>query len=346
MRTFLRPASATRTASDSGFTLVELLVVMAIISILIGLLLPAVQQAREAARRTQCRNKLHQLGIALASYADVHQVLPPSYIVGAGEGGQWSAQVRLLPYLEENNVYKEADLDTAYSSASEISTHKVGMFVCPSEERQMLRTDGEHYPLNYVWNGGTWKVFEHAATFDEGGEGGDGLFHPNSAVGYTKVKDGTSHTIAFSEVKAFTPYVRDGQLNGDVVPDTPPTSLTALTNGQFKLESGHTEWVDGRVHQTGFTTAFTPNSITPVEGATGDAGDPLDGDYTSCREARSGCEGQTTYAAITARSYHEGVVFCMYLDGSVHAISENISLEIWRALGSYNGGEPITANFE
>ncbi|MCA9039953.1 MAG: DUF1559 domain-containing protein [Planctomycetaceae bacterium] len=324
-----------------GFTLVELLVVIAIISILLALLLPAVQQAREAARRTQCRSQLRQIGIALATYSDVHLHLPPSYIVGPGDGGRWSAQVRLLPFLEENNFYELADLDTSYTSGSEISTHRVGAYICPTEVRQTLRADAEHYPLNYAWNGGTWAVFTHEATFDEGGEGGDGPFSPNSHVYLDKVDDGLTHTIAFSEVKAFTPYVRDGQLSGDVVPDTPPTDLTTLINGEFKLESGHTEWVDGRVHQTGFTTAFTPNSVTEVEGASGDAGDPLDGDYTSCREARSGCEGETTYAAVTARSYHPGVVNTLYLDGSVHSISENLHLSIWRALGTINGNEIV-----
>ncbi|QDU78445.1 hypothetical protein Pla110_01470 [Polystyrenella longa] len=346
MRLLLRRNPNKDKSLRSGFTIIELLVVMAIISILIGLLLPAVQQAREAARRTQCRNKLHQIGIALTNYADLHQVLPPSYIVGAGTGGQWSAHVRLLPFMEEDNFYELADLDSGYTSGTILSTHRVGVFICPSEERQMLRAGGDHYPLNYAWNGGSWKVFEHAATFDDGGEGGDGLFHPNANIKFTKVKDGLSNTIAFSEVKAFTPYVRDGQLSGDTVPETPPTSLAALTNGQFKLESGHTEWVDGRVHQTGFTTAFTPNSSTPVEGASGDAGDPLDGDYTSCREGKAGCEGETTFAAVTARSYHTGAVFVLYLDGSVHAISENVSLDIWRALGSYNGGEAIDASFD
>lgn len=331
---------------NRGFTIVELLVVMAIISILIGLLLPAVQQAREAARRTQCRNNLHQIGIAMTIYHDLQRVLPPSYIVGAGTGGRWSAQVRLLPFLEEENYYELADLDTAYTSGSQLSTHRVGMYICPSEPRQQVRADGEHYPLNYAVNVGTWKVFEHAATFDEGGKGSDGPFHPNANVYLSKVKDGTSTTIAFSEVRAFTPYVRDGQLSGDTVPATPPVSLAALNNGEFKLESGHTEWVDGRVHQTGFTTAFTPNSDTPVEGATGDAGDPLSGDYTSCREARSGCEGETTYAAVTARSYHVGAVFNLYLDGSVHAISENITLDIWRALGTHDSGEPIMEGFQ
>ncbi|MEZ6046122.1 MAG: DUF1559 domain-containing protein [Planctomycetaceae bacterium] len=202
---------------NRGFTIVELLVVMAIISILIGLLLPAVQQAREAARRTQCRNNLHQIGIAMTIYHDLQRVLPPSYIVGAGTGGRWSAQVRLLPFLEEENYYELADLDTAYTSGSQLSTHRVGMYICPSEPRQQVRADGEHYPLNYAVNVGTWKVFEHAATFDEGGKGSDGPFHPNANVYLSKVKDGTSTTIAFEKCELSRPMYAMASFPGDTV---------------------------------------------------------------------------------------------------------------------------------
>src|SRR5215204_6135707 len=92
-----------------GFTLIELLVVMAIIAVLISLLLPAVQNAREAARRAQCKNNLKQIGLALHNYLDAQKVFPPSFCVdgptGTG-GGEWSIQARILPYAEQGNLYK------------------------------------------------------------------------------------------------------------------------------------------------------------------------------------------------------------------------------------------------
>src|SRR6478609_4657468 len=94
-----------------AFTLIELLVVIAIIAILIALLLPAVQQAREAARRTQCKNNLKQLGLGLHNYLDTFSVLPPMCAIGSGTGGKWSVWARIMPYLEQASIYNLANLN-------------------------------------------------------------------------------------------------------------------------------------------------------------------------------------------------------------------------------------------
>ena len=323
--------STNRDVPHCGFTMVELLVVMAIMAVLISLLLPAVQMAREAARRSQCKSNLHQIGVALHNYLEANRRFPPSFCVdgptGTG-GGEWSIQARLLPYIDQSNLYRDINLRDAYVEGDAVSTQRINLYLCPSEPNDRLRGN-QHYPLSYGFNGGTWEVYDPAT-----GNGGNGPFHPNSSTTPTHIGDGLSSTLAFSEVKTYTPYVRDG---GDAVaipnPPADPSVVTGLTAGAFKVNSGHTEWVDGRVHQTGFTVTFGPNAVVPVAGSSGDP--PLnapDGDYTSCREDKP-CNTYTR-AAVTSRSWHQGLVQALMLDGSVHALGNSIELQTWRSLGT------------
>jgi hypothetical protein len=147
-----------------------------------------------------------------------------------------------------------------------------------------------------------------------------------------------SNTLCFSEVKAFTPNVGNG-LEGT---DAPPTSISSFTAGRLSL-TGHTEWVDGKIHETGFTTTFVPNTDTLVNGtASGSApGGPFVGDFISCREGGAACAGRPVYAAVTARSYHTGIVHILLMDGSARPVSSNIDLRVWRALGTRSGSEVI-----
>jgi len=336
---------STQRQHKSGFTLIELLVVIAIIAILIGLLLPAVQQAREAARRTQCKNNLKQIGLALHNYLDVFTVFPPSFVSdGRGTssgtpGGEWSIHARILPYLEEGNLYSQVDLSLSYEDPSGvndgIAIQRIGAYLCPSEVNDMQRVDSAtgapiHYPVNYGFNGGTWRVWQNVM-----GRAGDGAFAPNSKFGPQHFTDGMSNTLCFSEVKAFTPYNRDGGAGTATVPGT-AADVEALigSGGSNKTNSGHTEWVDGRVHQTGMTVTLPPNSEVVVPG-----GDSLEGDYTSCREDKT-CTGPT-YAAVTSRSWHTGVVQSLLMDGSCRSVSESIDLGTWRNVGQRDDGNVI-----
>lgn len=144
-----------------------------------------------------------------------------------------------------------------------------------------------------------------------------------------------SNTLCFAEVKAFTAYNRDGNAGTSTAPSV-PSAVEALMTGDNKGNSGHTEWVDGRVHQTGFTSTLPPNTKVTVTGASGaiDAGD-----FTACREAKS-CTSPT-YAAVTARSYHVGIVHALLMDGAVRSLSENIDLNTYRALSTRSGNEVI-----
>ena len=329
-------SSKSRVSNSRGFTLIELLVVIAIIGILIALLLPGVQAAREAARRTQCRNNLKQIGVALHSYLDANRAFPPSICLNGrvtSSGGVFSVLVRLLPYIEQNNAYQAAGVGAnTYNSTNPVPNDRMAMYICPDEIND--KPHGTTYPTDYGFNGGTWQYYDPAT-----GTGGDGAFFPNSRATPAWFTDGLSQTLAFAEVKAFMSYVR----NGNDGPVNPPTSLLSLNAGQFKNAANHTEWVDGLLYQSGFTTTFTPNSVTPVAGATGDAPHSApDGDYCSCREDQAAnCTAPIRYA-VTSRSYHPNTVNVLFMDGSGHAIGDSIDLSTWRALGGRADGQNVT----
>ena len=184
-----------------GLTLIELLVVIAIIGVLIALLLPAVQAAREAARRTQCGNNLRQIGIALHEYHAVTRAFP----TGCTDRGvnQWSWSAWLLPFLEESSLRAQIDPKFSYSSSqNQAATSRiVTVYLCPSTVR--LATDRQGFYTGTIpLTASNW----HAVT-DYGGMYGAGLVPPlgngvmlyNQAIAARQISDGLSHTIIVTE---------------------------------------------------------------------------------------------------------------------------------------------------
>lgn len=332
--------SPPRRKRPRGFTLIELLVVIAIIAILIALLLPAVQQAREAARRTQCKNHLKQLGLALHNYTETNGFLPPGAsvdlsVTSTGNNGSWGVHGRILPYLDQGNLYKNVDLTTGWDFQAAIDGLKIPVYACPSDPKSDAARDPGSgkvtlYPTNYGFNYGTWFVFNPTT-----GQGGNGMFFPNASLTFRDATDGASNTLIAAEVKAWTPYRRNGGPSQTAIPTSAAQAGTITALGaQFK-NTGHTEWPDGRVHHTGFTVTLTPNSLVSCSDGTTTYSEC---DYNSWQEGKNGSTGSPSYAIITSRSFHTGTVNVVLFDGSTRSISENISLDVWRALGTRNNG--------
>jgi prepilin-type N-terminal cleavage/methylation domain-containing protein len=354
-----------------GFTLVELLVVIAIIGILVALLLPAIQAAREAARRTQCTNYIAQLGKASLNYESSKKTFPLGRSVGplatdpTKQAIHWGFTAYLLPYMEEQALYSQILFlpDANHTSVDDFPTVEQTQpagFLCPSDFDRMGNSAGAgDQPCaqegigraNYRGNGGndtgiypsTEARYQPPAGNNTDHERNNGIFLANYTVTMKQVTDGTSHTGIFTEmvrgdgtrlsVDTASDWFEVGTAAGD------PASQLATDctkNLPDPLPTGNLQFhCAGRRWFTGdyATTRYT--HIMPPNSRSCSRGP---GTLTATQVNENG-------AATTASSRHSGGVVFGTCDGATHFVSSTIDPAVWSALGSRNGEEVVNSAF-
>jgi len=312
-----------------AFTLIELLVVIAIIAILIGLLVPAVQQVRAAAARSVCQNNLKQLALAVHTYNDTYKTLPrnagPGYGYNATSPNCWSWIAQILPYIEQKNLYDAGGIAAGPTMSASVlpdgtptCSKIIPSLLCPADEdSKKVFTDRANVgnvngvgmgPTNYqgvcganwAWGDARWNPVSGytaglpPATSTNGLDRGDGIFFRS---------DGAPGT----GVRCTLTSIRDG------------TSNTFMIGEDIPTKNYHCDWAFFN-HATA-TCAIYPNNRTPTGG-----------EYAIT-------DWPNVYSF---RSYHTGGLQFAMGDASVHFISDGIAIPIYRALATRNGGEPVS----
>jgi prepilin-type N-terminal cleavage/methylation domain-containing protein len=308
---FLFDELGMRIKYSRGFTLVELLVVIAIIGVLVALLLPAVQAAREAARRTSCVNNVKQLTLALHNFHDARNQFPPGR---SPWPTPFSTQAHLLPYMEQENLKNLIDFKQSTSTGvnAVAAQTQVQMFLCPTDASRGRVPGSTYAGCNYVGNVGTGVNGGDYVT-------GDGVFLLNNPVGFAELRDGTTNTAAFSEsligdgtAAAIDPRRQAVQLSGST-----QTLASACGSGPYTGSRGD-RWINGGYLATLYNHWFTPNTKS----------------YDCLNSSNN-------YGLKAARSDHPGGVTLSLCDGSVRFLNDNIDALVWTGIATRAGGEVV-----
>jgi prepilin-type N-terminal cleavage/methylation domain-containing protein/prepilin-type processing-associated H-X9-DG protein len=321
----------------AAFTLVELLVVIAIIGILVALLLPAVQAAREAARRTQCVNNFKQAALALHNYHSTFRRFPG---IGPTSATAFSIQAQILPYAEQQSLVDLVDFQspiytggghagpaTIHPNNEQAARHLVPMFRCPSDGQQDLFTEFDcNAALGQAYRGtnlvvstgsgrdGNWRISNRT----------DGLFYYGSATRFASMIDGTSNVVVFSETllgngvsQATEPPARPHEMVAVQMSRAPNPNMWDITASpnSWRGYRGYA-WILGKAAPTTFSTYSTPNPRHP------------DAVWMA-------------FGWFSARSFHPGGVNVGLGDGSVRFVSDTIDRTTWQNLGSIADGQVL-----
>lgn len=326
-----------KSCSNKGFTLVELLVVIAVIGVLVSLLLPAVQSAREAARRMQCSNNLKQIALGLHNRHDTYGAFPPILTTGSS-GPTYSTQhnwiVYVLPFIEQGSVwdmvyFPTRPIDDPYYTTSNVDNSALGnsidmnnlpasqvfipTFICPSDPAGQVRqpeSEGGRASTNYVGNQGSDPNFTT----------GNGVFYRNSKRRIADIADGTTNTLLVSECLR-------GDFNLDTLRDnyvgvrnvSDATNIESCQSLTPNFSDRGAAWIGGQSANSTFITARPPNDR-----------------YVDCWGPSL---GSTNFAA---RSMHKGGVNAARCDGSVSFVTNSINPIVWAAMGTRARGEVVS----
>lgn len=356
-----------RTRDRSAFTLIELLVVIAIIAVLIALLLPAVQSAREAARRIQCTNNLKQIGLALHNYHSENNCFPMGCSSGMWSLGTYkvkqnfSAHAAMLPQLELGAIYNAINFNwgsedstsrICYMINSTAENSVIKAFICPSDPNAgQPDHNGTPDTNNYYACVGTttnWPNINNNPNAKSINWPSTGMFTMQRPYGIADATDGTSNTIAFSEavvgnqaLQMHQKFIGFNSVSGaglalflDARLNVPVT-LAALDACSAVWTSGTGGRLDvqrGENWSHGCMAMTLFNTVSPPNA--------YHGEWTHCSSINSGVLANFS----NADSWHSGGVNCLMADGSVHFVKDSINNVTWWSLGTRGAGEVISSD--
>ncbi len=317
-----------------GFTLVELLVVIAIIGILIALLLPAVQAAREAARRSQCTNNLKQLALAFHNYNDTAKVFP-AYNYPITGVSSWLAHgpfTMILPYIEQQAAYDKVNWSVAWDNTTvQPCLVKISAFNCPSDGPY---PDNNYPGNNYMACAGSARIFYNTTSPNKA----SGIFMRRRETTFSQIRDGTANTIMLSEIlkgdnnnsnyNADRDFSRQLNMTTDQFPtaaeiETAGAACDAVAAGDHQSNAGR-QWMGSFPGYASFNTVAPPN-WTHV---------------TCCAGTGFGyaCDRD---GVVPPRSFHPGGVNIAMGDASVRFVTETVDLTTWQLMGAREDGTPV-----